>query len=207
MELSNNPVPSYYMSDLQFSRLYALVYLDEQLRAHPQHGAMYCQYMEDRIAELLDWSDAKLLDILAKALGGDQAFLAFKNSIPNSAMFSERYCEHARALVPAQTIKDAVEENQFWAATNSIVYILTIHGFVAQLKNDHGVVLLKNHFHDPDMQAAMMKNIVLNMMFIKPLQIDPVPSVLDGYSFNTLDDIINNKNNRAITLPSNATCC
>lgn len=207
MVLSNNPVPAYYMSDMQFSRLYALVYLDEQLRANPEYGVMYRDYMEDKLTEASSWDEATLLSMLVKAVGGEQAFGEFKGRIPDAATFFERYVRHARGLVPAQTVKEAVEINQFWAATNSIIYILTIHQFAAYYKDKHDVPLFKNSVHGQDTSAELTRTIILNMMFLKPVQIDPVPSVLDGYSFDTLEDIINNKDNRAITLPSNATCC
>jgi hypothetical protein len=207
MKISNNPVPSYYMSDMQYSRLYALAYLDEQFRAMPLHGAQYCRFMAKRITELLDSSDAKLLAELIEALGGEAAYLQFRNSIPNAAMFFDVYCAHARALIPDQTVHEAVEENMFWAATNSIFYILNMHAFAAHIKKESNVTLLENNIFERDDPASLVRTVLLNMMFIKPVQIDPVPSVLDGYSFNTLENIIDNKKNRAITLPSNATCC
>jgi hypothetical protein len=71
--------------------------------------------------------------------------------------------------------------------------------------NGHFVDALFHTAIQPDAEAV--KIILLNMLFVKPVQIDPVPSVLDGYSFSTLEDIVRNPACKAITLPSNATCC
>lgn len=207
MEQSNNPVPSYYLSDMQYSRLYALAYLDENLRQDAIHGKAYAAYAADRIRDFLTWGEAELIARLAELVGGSDSLRSFYQSIPDAEMYFKRYCQHTKCLLPEQSFKDALEENQFWAATNSIVYILNIHAFAAGLKVETGAVLLNNNLHDHPQKGELGKRVILNMMFINPVRIDPVPSVLDGYSFSTLDDIINNKNNRAITLPSNATCC
>jgi hypothetical protein len=208
MESSNDPVPSYYISDIQYSRMYALAYLDQQLR---QTQPKYPQFAAAYIEQVRSATGAMIAQDLAKLMGGQAKLTAFINSVPDAAMYFERYVKHIRHLNPRQSFTDALEENQLWAATNSIVYIYITQAFDEQLKQDSpdGVGVFKHNALDPKHMAVTAKRILLNMMFINTVRMDPVPSVLDGYDFNLLEDIINNKDNgkRAIVLPSNATCC
>ena len=214
---SNCRVPTYYISGLQWSRLFALVYLDDNLRNDKQFGQIYKKAMVDFLEHkkkmaLLTRGEAGSMEVgcnlfFISMFGDDGAYEKFKSEIPNVDFFLQRFYRTLDHLQPGQSFRFALEENPFWGANNGLFYLLAIHRFY----QDHNPPGLKNNVYEvvngnTRVRVELLEVILRNMMFYKTVKIDPPPDVMNGYGISTLENMVNDKVT-GLTLPANATCC
>lgn len=200
--VANNWVPDYYISGAQWSRLYALAYLDLRLRG-PQGHSGYAestkQYLSEVKAAALD-SDKQftqwLVRHVADYVGLVKDITQYNEKFFPVIRFNAQQLDCSLAQGTDQgTFKRSLEFNPYWAGTNSFFYICHIHGIHEKVSEQDKTLRMRHAFR--------------NMLFIKPVKIDPPPSSLDGYDHQVIHDIVlpGDAASPAITLPSNATCC
>lgn len=222
---NNTIVPNLYMTGTQYSRLFALAYLDQHYRSGgPESECLaYAKYMERTLTAIKESTLEKKKKLVASLLGGEGAKDEFFKSIPDGEKHLDVFYKQLEKLTPCQSFHVALEENPLWAATNSIVYTIAIHFhdfLLLSNGNDNGARLTNNIFSGAELTnniserdvfskikcSDMTKTLILNMLFLRVMKVDDIPSVLEGYSFNVIDDTAKQLS-RAITLPSNATTC
>lgn len=131
------------------------------------------------------------------------------------------FSKNVERVHSVQSFRSAMEENPFWAATNSVLYTIAIHGYSYDKYESLGADLqLKNNIFGKKNKVLYREEseedikemweyfciIFKNMLFVNTIKLDPMPSAVDGYSFSVLSEAASD-NSKAITLPSNATSC
>lgn len=196
-----------YMSGIQYSRLFALTFLDENFRNAEKYSAEevkdYVDFMARALSEYKEMSRESKVAKLHELIGGKNEMDAVVAAIPYSEFYFDRFYENAKHLVPTQSFRIAMEENPLWAATNSVFYIMSIHRFEQKFETR---LFNNNIFENNQSSQSMVRTMLSNLLFENILLTDQIPSCIDGYTFNTVVDIAK-KTSKAITLPSNATTC
>jgi hypothetical protein len=203
--IANGKGVNAYMSGVQFSRLFALTFLDEHYRSKqevPGQCEAYQAYMAKELGAVKAMSRNELTARIADLLGGYETMVQFIAGIPDGQFYFDRFYQFVPFLVPEQSFQQAMEQNPLWAATNSLVYLMAIHHF----DTENGLQLKNNLYSKSATSSAMVKTMIYNMLFENIMLMDPIPSVMDGYTFDTVNDMAK-KGSKAITLPSNATSC
>ena len=226
---TNSSVPTQYISDMQWSRIYALSYLDEMLR---ENGAIsigerttknkeengekykiYKIYMSDVLTKL-SCSGSALPGYCTKIF--ERTLRDLTPYVADIEYFCYEVNKTAYFIDPNVSFKEALEFNQLWACRNSIYYMCAILAYVESTSFEHEICEgdsvgvfktfvngLKNH--------GSVRTILLNMLFIKPIKIDDMPDCLAGYSVDLLNEMSTSSEggtgNRAISLPSSPSCC
>ena len=185
---------SLYLSPVQWARLFGIAWLDEDLRKDPTHGSAYQDFMRENLRILKHLFFPEDLGNEMVPLYHPEIFRVLQNE-------KWVHLDSLRRLDPSLPMGEALEVDCKTGADNGIVYLMGILFYLDHHKDRRP----KGVDEGPLCTRENLSRMAGNLSYLRLVQIDPVPSALDGYEASLIHDIASGEKT-AMALPTAATC-